>query len=98
MPWRSIISTKDNRNEPGPSAGAALSKPRVRGELCVLETALPVRRANDLQRQLPVLTGGEGVIEATFAGYGAVRGERPTRAGAPTAPGNSAAPERGPSV
>ncbi len=78
--------------------GAAIREPRVHGELAVLETALPVRRTNELQRQLAFLTGGEGVMEATFAGYTTVRGERPTRAGALAAPGNSTKPERGISI
>ena len=34
---------------------------------------------HDLQRQLPGLTGGEGVLESTFAGYEPVIGEQPTR-------------------
>jgi ribosomal protection tetracycline resistance protein len=32
-----------------------------------------------LQHQLPDLTGGEGVLEATFDGYQPVRGRPPTR-------------------
>ncbi len=36
-------------------------------------------QADDLQRQLPSLTGGEGVLESSFAGYQPVSGEQPTR-------------------
>jgi ribosomal protection tetracycline resistance protein len=32
-----------------------------------------------LQRQLSSLTGGEGVLESSFAGYQPVSGEQPTR-------------------
>jgi predicted membrane GTPase involved in stress response len=32
-----------------------------------------------LQRQLPALTGGEGVLESSFAGYQPVSGDQPTR-------------------
>jgi hypothetical protein len=34
---------------------------------------MPVTTADELQRQLPGLTGGEGVVEATFAGYQAIK-------------------------
>jgi ribosomal protection tetracycline resistance protein len=40
---------------------------------------LPAVRAQDLQRQLPELTGGEGVLDSTFAGYRPVSGNQPTR-------------------
>jgi ribosomal protection tetracycline resistance protein len=32
-----------------------------------------------LQRSLPTVTNGDGVLESTFAGYRPVRGEPPTR-------------------
>ena len=38
-------------------------------DLAVLETLLPAVRAQDLQRQLPGLTSGEGVAETSFGGY-----------------------------
>lgn len=34
-----------------------------------MDTLLPAARAQDLQRQLPGLTGGEGVAETSFGGY-----------------------------
>ncbi len=40
---------------------------------------LPAARAHDLHRQLPGLTGGEGVLETSFAGYQPVTGAQPTR-------------------
>jgi ribosomal protection tetracycline resistance protein len=59
--------------------GAAAAMPSPRGELSVLETALPATRLQDLRRQLPGLTGGEGVLETEFAGYQPVTGDPPTR-------------------
>jgi ribosomal protection tetracycline resistance protein len=59
--------------------GAAVETSSVRGDLSVVETVLPAARAHDLQRQLPGLTGGEGVLELTFAGYQPVSGDPPTR-------------------
>jgi ribosomal protection tetracycline resistance protein len=59
--------------------GAVVETSSVRGELSVVETLLPAARVNDLQRRLPGLTGGEGVLEATFAGYQPVNGEQPAR-------------------
>ena len=37
--------------------------------LTVLQTLLPAARAQDIQRQLPGLTSGEGVAETSFGGY-----------------------------
>jgi ribosomal protection tetracycline resistance protein len=37
--------------------------------LTVLQTLLPAARAQDIQRQLPGLTSGEGVAETSFWGY-----------------------------
>ena len=59
--------------------GAAVETPSLQGKLATLELALPAARANDLQRQLPELTGGEGVLETSFAGYQPVSGEQPIR-------------------
>jgi ribosomal protection tetracycline resistance protein len=52
--------------------GAAVETPSPLGELSTLEAVMPVTAADELQRQLAGLTGGEGVIESTFAGYQAV--------------------------
>jgi ribosomal protection tetracycline resistance protein len=59
--------------------GAGAGTPRPRGELSVLETALPASCLQELRRQLPGLTGGEGVLDADFAGYQPVAGEPPVR-------------------
>jgi len=59
--------------------GAETGAPSPRGALSVLETALPASGVRDLRRQLPGLTGGEGVVESEFAGYQPVTGDPPTR-------------------
>ncbi len=57
----------------------APATPSTRGELSVLEAALPASRVQELRRQLPGLTGGEGVLDAEFAGYEPVTGDPPAR-------------------
>ncbi len=59
--------------------GAAAETPSQQGELSTIQTVLSAARADDLQRQLAALTGGEGVLESSFAGYRPVSGEQPTR-------------------
>jgi ribosomal protection tetracycline resistance protein len=59
--------------------GAAVEAPALRGSLATVETVLSATAAQELQRQLPGLTGGEGVLESTFAGYEPVAGAIPTR-------------------
>ena len=59
--------------------GAAAGVPAPRGELSLLETTLPASRVQELRRQLPGLTGGEGVLESEFAGYQPVTGDPPVR-------------------
>jgi ribosomal protection tetracycline resistance protein len=59
--------------------GAGAATPSARGELSVLEATVAASRVQELRRQLPGLTGGEGVIDAEFAGYQPVTGEPPTR-------------------
>jgi ribosomal protection tetracycline resistance protein len=59
--------------------GVGAGTPAQRGELSVLETVLPASSVQDLRRQLPGLTSGEGVIESEFAGYQPVSGDPPTR-------------------
>jgi len=60
--------------------GAAVEAPSLRGKLSTITAVLPAATADDLQRQLPGLTGGEGVLESSFAGYQPVSGDQPTRA------------------
>ena len=57
-------------------AGQALS---LLGDLSTIETVMPAARARDLQRELPALTGGEGVLDSDFAGYQPVTGTPPAR-------------------
>src|SRR5581483_3077338 len=59
--------------------GGPVEPPAVTGALAVVKTVLPVARAHELQRQLPALTGGEGVLESELAGYVPVEGEPPRR-------------------
>jgi hypothetical protein len=59
----------------------------MRSKLSLIAAVLPAARAQDLQRQLPGLTGGEGVPDSTFAGYQPVNGHSPTRRQLPVATG-----------
>ena len=59
--------------------GATVETPSLRGDLSTIETVLPAARAQELQRQLPGLTSGEGVLDSSFAGYEPVSGPPPTR-------------------
>ena len=59
--------------------GGTIEAPALRGELAVVESVLPAVRADDLQRELPRLTSGEGVLERAFEGYRPVDGEQPVR-------------------
>jgi ribosomal protection tetracycline resistance protein len=59
--------------------GAAVETPALQGELATIEAVLPATGADDLQRHLSALTGGEGVLESSFAGYRPVTGNQPTR-------------------
>ena len=56
--------------------GAPIERPIPRGRLCTVETLMPAAAAHDLERQLPRLTHGEGVLESTFAGYEPLTSER----------------------
>ena len=59
--------------------GAAIQAPALRGDSSVIEAVLASASVHRLQEQLPGLTGGEGVLEAGFAGYEPVRGRFPVR-------------------
>jgi len=59
--------------------GAAAGMPVPRRELCVVETELPATHLRELRSRLAGLTGGEGVLDADFAGYRPVSGEPPVR-------------------
>jgi ribosomal protection tetracycline resistance protein len=38
---------------------------------------LPSAQVRSIQEQLPALTGGEGVVDATFGGYEPIHGSNP---------------------
>jgi ribosomal protection tetracycline resistance protein len=59
--------------------GASIEAHASTGKLSTVRAVLPTARAHDLQRQLPALTNGEGVLEASFAGYRPVSGPQPAR-------------------
>ena len=59
--------------------GATVEAPAPYGQLSTITALLPAARADELRRELPKLTGGEGVLESSFAGYQPVAGDQPTR-------------------
>ncbi|MGH3496380.1 MAG: GTP-binding protein [Nocardioidaceae bacterium] len=61
--------------------GAEILAQTPAGDLTRLEARLVAARLHELQRQLPDLTGGEGVLEQRFDGYQPVRGRPPVRRG-----------------
>jgi ribosomal protection tetracycline resistance protein len=62
--------------------GATIEAPALRGDLAVVESVLTAVRVDELQRELPRLSGGEGVLERAFEGYRPVEGEQPRRVSA----------------
>ena len=60
-------------------AGAAVERQSLRGNLSTIETVLTASQAQELQCQLSRLTGGEGVLDSSFAGYQPASGGQPTR-------------------
>jgi ribosomal protection tetracycline resistance protein len=64
--------------------GAEIADQSSHGDFATLEARLPAARLHELQRQLPDLTGGEGVLESRFDGYQPVHGRPPRRVGART--------------
>jgi ribosomal protection tetracycline resistance protein len=61
--------------------GGVLEPPSLLGDLSTIETVMPAVRARDLERQLPALTGGEGVLDSDFCGYQQVSGTPPKARG-----------------
>ena len=59
--------------------GVAVKQQSVHGDLTTIGTVVPAARVQELQRQLPGLTAGEGVLESTFDGYRPVAGDGPVR-------------------
>jgi ribosomal protection tetracycline resistance protein len=58
---------------------AVTQPPSVHGDLATIEAELPAAAVQELQRQLPGLTVGEGVLESEFVGYRPVSGLAPER-------------------
>lgn len=59
--------------------GARVEAPLARAELSTIEAVLPAALVRDLQRVLPALTRGEGVLESRLGGYEPVTASAPTR-------------------
>ena len=59
--------------------GVPAHAPSRVGRLAALEAMVPAARVQELRRQLPALTRGEGVLETDFGGYRPVTGAAPTR-------------------
>jgi ribosomal protection tetracycline resistance protein len=59
--------------------GAATEMPLLDAEQSVVTAMLPSAQVRSLQEQLPGLTGGEGVLDASFGGYEPVHGSFPAR-------------------
>jgi ribosomal protection tetracycline resistance protein len=59
--------------------GAELLSQTAANDLTKLEVRLVAARLHELQRQLPDLTGGEGILESTFDGYHPMRNQPPRR-------------------
>jgi ribosomal protection tetracycline resistance protein len=59
--------------------GAAAEVPIADSELAVITATVPSAQVRGLQEQLPGLTGGEGVLDASFGGYEPVHGSLPAR-------------------
>ena len=59
--------------------GGSVETVSLPGELSTVTGFVPAVRAGDLQRLLPGLTRGEGVVDSSFAGYRAVSGDPPIR-------------------
>jgi ribosomal protection tetracycline resistance protein len=53
--------------------------PLGRAQLSSIEAVLPAALLRDLQRRLPALTRGEGVLESRLVGYEPVTASAPTR-------------------
>jgi len=58
---------------------ASQQTPEIHGDFTVVEGEIPASQLGQLQRQLPALTRGEGMLEAEFERYQAVRDAPPSR-------------------
>jgi ribosomal protection tetracycline resistance protein len=58
---------------------ATTEPPCLHGQSCTVEGQIAAARAQELQRQIPGITRGEGTVECTFDSYQPVRGAPPMR-------------------
>jgi ribosomal protection tetracycline resistance protein len=63
--------------------GAELETPAPNGDVARIDGVLAAVLVNRLQRALPALTRGEGVLDSAFAGYRPLEGEQPVRVSGP---------------
>jgi ribosomal protection tetracycline resistance protein len=59
--------------------GAEVQGASPNGDIAAIEATVAAARVRELRRQLPGLTGGEGVLESAFGGYRPVSGSPPVR-------------------
>ena len=59
--------------------GAEVLSAAPYGDIAAIEATVAAARVQELRRQLPGLTGGEGVVESAFGGYRPVSGPPPVR-------------------
>jgi ribosomal protection tetracycline resistance protein len=64
-------------------SGSLASAPVTDGDRATVTAVVPARVLDDVQRRLPGVTSGEGVLESRFSGYRPVTGRPPTRRRAP---------------
>jgi ribosomal protection tetracycline resistance protein len=62
-----------------PRLDAVPLRTATRGSSSLIEGEIPAARLRDLERELPTLTAGEGVLETAFDRYRQVRGAVPAR-------------------
>jgi ribosomal protection tetracycline resistance protein len=63
--------------------GAAIDTPDTRDGRAAVTGTIAAVAVDELQRRLPGLTRGEGVLETAFAGHRPVAGAQPVRASGP---------------
>ncbi|HTT88590.1 MAG TPA: hypothetical protein VMF65_03490 [Acidimicrobiales bacterium] len=61
------------------NAGASIEEVTAEGELSFVRATLTSEEALDLQRSLPALTGGEGLVDSAYCGYRRCKGPAPLR-------------------
>lgn len=59
--------------------GASPQKNEQTGQTYILQGDIPVEHIHSLQKQLPGITSGEGILESTFKSYQPVHGKPPMR-------------------